>query len=74
MGAGLGAEGQPRAGPGEVGDKQRGADGCHHRHHRGFIWLPNESERGQREKLSIARALMNFFANCNQARPSQLAD
>lgn len=74
MGEGPGAEGQPRAGPGEVGDKQRGADGCHHRHHRGFIWLPNESERGQREKLSIARALMNFFANCNQARPSQLAD
>lgn len=39
-----------------------------------FIWLPNESHHRQREKLSIARALMNFFANCNQARPSQLAD
>lgn len=39
-----------------------------------FIWLPNESDHRQREKLSIAQALMNFFANCNQARPSQLAD
>lgn len=39
-----------------------------------FIRLPNESHHRQREKLSIARALMNFFANCNQARPSQLAD
>lgn len=39
-----------------------------------FIWLPNESHHRQREKLSIAQALMNFFANCNQARPSQLAD
>lgn len=41
---------------------------------RAFIWLPNESHHRQREKLSIAWALMNFFANCNQARPSQLAD
>lgn len=39
-----------------------------------FIWLPNESHHRLREKLSIAWALMNFFANCNQARPSQLAD
>lgn len=41
---------------------------------RAFIWLPNESHHRQGEKLSIAPALMNFFANCNQARPSQLAD
>lgn len=33
-----------------------------------FIWLPNESHHRQREKLSLAQALMNFFANCNQGR------
>lgn len=74
QGEGLrGWRGEPRAG-GE-GDKQaRGLIAVIITIIMAFIWLPNESDHRQREKLSIAQALMNFFANCNQARPSQLAD
>lgn len=67
--------GSPGPGAGGEGDKQaRGLIAVIITIIMAFIWLPNESDHRQREKLSIAQALMNFFANCNQARPSQLAD
>lgn len=72
FGAGVGS---PEPGAGGEGDKQaRGLIAVIITIIMAFIWLPNESDHRQREKLSIAGALMNFFANCNQARPSQLAD
>lgn len=74
VGSGAGG-GSPGPGAGGEGDKQaRGLIAVIITIIMAFIWLPNESDHRQREKLSIAQALMNFFANCNQARPSQLAD